>query len=129
MIVDTSAIIAFLFEEPERVTFTELMGHAERVLLSAGNWVELAAVLRRPTNESARESLSVLMREMRVQLVPVSSVQARIGHDAYLIYGKGNHEANLNFGDCFAYALSKETGLPLLFKGDDFSKTDVVSAI
>jgi len=128
MIVDTSAIMAILLEEPERPAFVQLLANADQVLLSAGSWIELAAVLRRPTNESARESLSVLMTELRVELVPVSTVQARIGHQAYLTYGKGNHEANLNFGDCFAYALAKETGLPLLFKGNDFIYTDIIAA-
>ncbi len=129
MIVDTSALVAILQEEPERPSFLAVIAAAKRKLISAGNWVELGAVLSRTADDEMRRRLYALIDLTRIEIAPVTAAQAQLGHDAYLKFGKGRHAARLNFGDCFAYALVKETGLPLLFKGDDFVHTDIVSAV
>ena len=129
MIVDTSAIMAILQEEPERPAYVAVLAEADQAFLSAGNWIELGAVLKRPGDEGPRRALDSLIEQLHITIAPVTVVQARIGHAAYLRYGKGNHPAKLNLGDCFAYALAKETGLPLLFKGADFTQTDIAPAI
>lgn len=131
MIIDTSAIMAILLNEPEREPFTKAIGRAPRRLFSAGSWVELAAVLTRgPGRVLDPAYVSRLIQSLGFEIVPVTVEQAAVGHAAYREYGLGTaHPAHLNFGDCFAYALAKATGEPLLFKGDDFSETDIVSAL
>ena len=97
--------------------------------LSAGTWIELAAVIGR-RKLTTFEHLAAVVDDLQLLLEAVTAEQARIGHEAYRVYGLGSaHPARLNFGDCFAYALAKATGEPLLFKGDDFIHTDIVSAI
>lgn len=128
MIVDTSAIIAILLGEPEKSAFFDKLVDAPALLVSAGSWVELAAVQVRG-NRDFQRALDDLFEAAGLEIAPVSVTQARIAHDAYRSYGIGSsHRARLNFGDCFAYALAKETGEPLLFKGDDFSHTDIEPA-
>lgn len=128
MIVDSSAIIAILLDEPEKPLFIKRIVQGAPASLSAASWVELAAVLTRRSDDRMA-SLYRLVDELEIGIADVDIVQARIGHDAYRRYGRGSgHAANLNFGDCFAYALSRATGEPLLFKGDDFIHTDVAAA-
>jgi ribonuclease VapC len=128
MIVDTSAILAVLLDEPERQDFVEKMARAPTVQLSAGTWIELAAVQVRG-NREVRAAMTALMAEFRISIAPVTTAQGMMGHEAYHRYGIGSgHPARLNYGDCFAYALAKETGEALLFKGDDFVHTDVLAA-
>lgn len=128
MIVDSSAIIAILLDEPEKPLFIKRIVQGAPASLSAASWVELAAVLTR-RNDDRIASLYKLVDELEIGIADIDIVQARIGHDAYRRYGRGSgHPANLNFGDCFAYALSRATGAPLLFKGDDFIHTDVAIA-
>lgn len=128
MIVDSSAIIAILLDESEKPLFVERIVQGSPCSLSAASWVELAAVLTRRSDDRMA-SLYRLVDELEIGIADVDIVQARIGHDAYRRYGRGSgHAANLNFGDCFAYALSRATGEPLLFKGDDFIHTDVAAA-
>jgi ribonuclease VapC len=125
MIVDSSAIIAILLDEPEKPHFVAKILGGSPTSLSAAAWVELAAVLTRRSDDRMA-SLYKLVDELEIAIADIDIVQARIGHDAYRHYGRGSgHPANLNFGDCFAYALSRTTGEPLLFKGDDFIHTDV----
>ena len=126
MIVDTSAIMSILLDEPDALHFATAIGRASQCHLSAGTWIELAAVITR-----RKPNLSVpferFVKTSGVRIAPVTEEQARIGHDAYRRYGRGSgHPANLNFGDCFAYALARATGEPLLFKGDDFVHTDIL---
>lgn len=102
---------------------------AERALLSAGSWIELSAVLRRPEDDAVRIGLPELIKRLHIEIAPVTVEQAETGHRAYLRFGKGRHRACLNFGDCFAYALAMTMTMSLLFKGDDFSQTDVVPAL
>ncbi|MDP1025618.1 type II toxin-antitoxin system VapC family toxin [Sphingomonas sp. KR1UV-12] len=130
MIVDTSAILAVLIEEPDAAIFDALLSKTPGVRLSAGSWVELAAVLLRRFRGMHDATLAGMMAEWRIEIAPVTTTQAHLAALAYRTYGIGTgHPARLNFGDCFAYALAKETGEPLLFKGDDFGRTDVVPAI
>lgn len=128
MIVDSSVIIAIVLEEPEQEMFNAILAQSNDSKLSAGSWIELAAVM---TNRAAilAPTIDRLMAHFQIEIAAVTADQARIGHEAYRRYGRGSgHPARLNFGDCFAYALSRATGEPLLFKGDDFSQTDIVAA-
>ena len=129
MIIETSALMAILLGEPEQEAFTLALRKAGDCRLSAGSWIELAAVITRRLPAWGGE-LDRLMQRFDIAIAPVSVVQARIGHEAYRRYGIGaGHPARLNFGDCFAYALAKESDEPLLFKGDDFARTDVTPAL
>ena len=130
MIIDTSAIMAFLLNEPEKGPVTHAMVRAAELAMSAGSWLELGAVLTRCGDAEMARDAERLFAELRIQIVPITVEQAALGREAYRRYGRGtNHPAGLNFGDCFAYALAKETGRPLLFKGDDFPHTDIMSAV
>ena len=130
MILDTSALIAILKGEPEALLFATAMERADTRRLSAANFVELAAVI--DSRRSARASLRMdeLLANSMTLIEPVIEAQARIAREAYRDFGKGSgHPAQLNFGDCFAYALAKTFGEPLLFKGNDFGHTDIAQAI
>lgn len=130
MIVDTSAIMAVVLKEAEKDAFLAAMVAADRLLMSAGNWLELEAVIvRRGTPMSGRHA-ERLIAALGISIEPFSVEQARIARSGYRQFGRGTqHAAGLNFGDCFAYALAKETGDPLLFKGDDFRRTGIASAL
>lgn len=128
MIVDTSAIIAILIGEPDQDALTRILALAPFRQMSAGSWVELEVVLSRRRDRSLRPRLDALLKLFPVDIAPVTAEQAEVGATAYRTFGKGNHPARLNFGDCFAYALARTTGQPLLFKGDDFIHTDIVPA-
>ncbi len=130
MIVDTSAIVAVILREPEAEQFETLIAAHLYPRLSAGSWVELAAIMTRRLHGAHDENLDRLMTQWRLEIAPVTTAQAHIARVAYRTYGIGSgHPARLNFGDCFSYALAKETGEPLLFKGDDFSRTDIAAAV
>ncbi|MDH3473414.1 MAG: type II toxin-antitoxin system VapC family toxin [Rhodospirillales bacterium] len=125
MVVDTSALLAIFFLEAEAEAFTRAIRDAEAPLLSAANLVETSIVLDSRVAGSSAEELDAFIAGSGLEVEPVTSAQAQIARDAYRAYGKGIHPAGLNFGDCFAYALAKAAGLPLLYKGRDFPKTDV----
>jgi ribonuclease VapC len=130
MIVDSSAIIAILRGEPEAQAFAEAMEKAETLLMSAGTLFEASMVADkfRDPKISARFDEIVGHRSMTVE--PVTTAQARIARQAYRDYGKGSgHPANLNFGDCFSYALARDKREPILYKGDDFGHTDLRSPL
>ena len=127
MIVDTSAIIAILRDERDAAAFAEAIAKASRRSLSAATFVESAAVIDGSNDPIASRRFDDLLREAQFVIEPVTEVQARVARDAYRDFGKGRHRAGLNFGDCFAYALARVSGEPLLFKGDDFKHTDVES--
>jgi ribonuclease VapC len=129
MVVDTSAILAVLFEESEADAFLRHLRAAVRPVLSAANWLELAIVVDGRKGPQWLPELDAFLAGLDVVTVPVSVNQARIAREAYRRFGKGNHPAGLNFGDCFAYALAKERDLPLLFKGADFPLTDLRPAL
>ena len=130
MIVDTSAVIAVLFQEPEAQRFSDLIGQTMDCRISAANYFEAAIVLDGSRNPIVSRRLDEFILRAEVVIEPVTAVQARIAREAYQYFGKGSgHPAQLNFGDCFSYALAVETDQPLLFKGNDFSQTDVRSAL
>lgn len=130
MILDASAVIAILRDEPEAAHFARAIQDAGHRRISAVNYVEAAAVIDRSRDPVASRQFDDLLREARVTVEPVTQVQARIARAAYRDFGKGSgHPAKLNFGDCFAYALAKDMGEPLLFKGDDFPHTDIACAL
>ncbi len=129
MIIDTSALIAILRGEVEAERCALLIeSHAVR-RMSAANFVEAAVVIDGSRDPIASRRFDELLKEAQIIVEPVTEVQARVAREAYRDFGKGSgHPAKLNFGDCFAYALAKTTGEPLLFKGDDFIHTDVIPA-
>lgn len=130
MIVDTSVLMAILREEPEADAFAKHLAQASYIGLSAGSWLELAAVTTRGGGNDLFRRSEELVADTAAVILPVTIEQARIARDAYRRFGRGTgHPARLNYGDCFAYALAIATGAPLLFKGDDFSRTDVVAAL
>ena len=130
MIVDTSAIVAILRDETEARKFAEAIAAASNARVSAVNFVEAAAVIDAARNPVASRRFDDFMREAQLIVEPVTTEQARIAREAYRDFGKGSgHAAGLNFGDCFAYALARATGEPILFKGNDFSQTDLKPAL
>jgi ribonuclease VapC len=129
MIIDTSALIAILRDEPDARRFAEAIEAASERRISAATYVELGAVIDGARDAVASRRVDELIDVARITIEPVTATQARVAREAYRDFGKGSHHAaGLNFGDCFAYALTKETGEPLLFKGDDFSRTDITAA-
>jgi ribonuclease VapC len=128
VVIDTSAFVAILLAEPGYERLNERIVGASRRLVSAATVVEAAIVLiSRPQAQNA-PLLEVFLREAQIESVPVTMEHAQAAIDAFRRFGKGRHPAGLNFGDCFAYALAAVTGEPLLFKGDDFAKTDIAVA-
>lgn len=129
MIIDSSALIAILRDEPEARRFAEAIGTAALRRVSATTYVEVGAVIDAGRDPVASRLFDELLQTAGVVVEPVTVEQARIAREAYRDFGKGSgHRAGLNFGDCFAYALAKVTGEPLLFRGDDFVHTDVARA-
>ncbi len=130
MIVDTSALIAILRDEPEAPLFAKAIEAATVRRVSAVNFVEAAVVIDASRSPVASRRFDEMVREAGLKVESVGIEQARIAREAYRDFGRGSgHKARLNFGDCFAYALAIWTGEPLLFKGDDFTHTDVKSAL
>ncbi len=129
MIIDTSAVLAILFAEGDAVRFADAIAGAGHRAMSAANFLEAGVVVDNQLGPAAGRQLDALLARAEVEVVPVTRAQAEIARQAYLDYGKGNHPARLNFGDCFAYALAKSANRPLLYKGDDFSRTDIASAL
>ena len=125
MIVDTSALLAILFAEPEAEDFARAIAGAEVCRMSAANLLEAGIVADNQADVRAGNQLDALVANFRLRIEPVTEAQVRIARQAYLDFGRGSHPAALNFGDCFAYALAKATGEPLLFKGEDFARTDI----
>lgn len=129
MIVDTSALLAILQDEPERCAFSEAIERAESRSISAGNFIEVSMILESRFGPEGVRDLDLLLSKAQIVLIPVDGDQAHLARQAFRDYGKGRHPAALNFGDCFAYALAKARGEPLLSKGADFRKTDVEAAV
>ena len=126
MIIDASALIAILRDEPEAAGCAVAIEAASIRRISAANFLEAAIVIDASRDPIASRRFDDLLREAQIVVEPVTEAQARIAREAYRDYGRGSsHPARLNFGDCFAYGLARETGEPLLFKGDDFTQTDI----
>ena len=130
IVVDTSALIAILFAEPDKGIFENVIAGGERCVMSAVNAHETATVLRVRHGAAAVEKLWQLLADSDIEIVPFDEAQVRAAALAFDLYGKGiNPKARLNLSDCAAYALAKTLNAPLLFKGDDFTHTDVQSPL
>jgi ribonuclease VapC len=128
MIVDSSAIIAILRNEPDAAAMAEALQEAPIRRISAVTYVEAAVVADNDRNPLLSRRFDRLVRDAQMLVEPVTARQAELARQAYRDFGKGRHKAGLNLGDCFAYALAKEMDEPLLFKGDDFCHTDIEAA-
>ena len=128
MIIDTSAILTILPDEEERRHFNEAIEAAATVRLSTATYVETSIVIESRFGAAGLQDLDRFIEFAGIELVSVDTKQAKAARAAFSTYGKGRHPASLNFGDCFSYALSWVFGEPLLFKGNDFSRTDIVPA-
>lgn len=126
MVIDPSALIAYLKGEPEAGRLESVMLDAASLHLSAGSWVEAGIVADSLRGEEGGRRLDALIDRLRIEIVPLTERHAEIARTAYQQYGKGHHRARLNLGDCFSYALARALAEPLLFVGNDFSHTDVV---
>lgn len=125
MVIDTSAILAILLNEPDAPAF-ELAIESDPVrLMSAASFLETAIVVEARLGDSAGRELDLLIYRAGITIVSVTAEQAEVARDASRRFGRGRHAAALDFGDCFAYALSQTSGEPLLFEGDNFRQTDV----
>jgi len=129
MIVDSSALVAIVRNEPDRAVFLQALSTTEN-FISAASYFEAAIVVDGSRNPALSRYFDEFLASAAIIIEPVTEHQARIAREAYRDYGKGSgHPARLNFGDCFAYALARDRGEPLLYKGTDFSHTDIRSAI
>lgn len=127
MVIDTSAMIACLFDEPERISFIDAIDGAEAKLISVVSFVEASFVVLGKKGDEGILDLARFIGRARIENVPVDADQADLAVEAFRRFGKGRHPARLNIGDCFAYALARATGQPLLFKGGDFALTDIAA--
>ena len=128
MVIDTSALLAIVLDEPEREAFLTKMSLDSQVFIAAANYVEAAIVITARRGSAAATQLRAFVDESGIAIVAVDEGLSEAAIDAFRRFGKGRHPAGLNFGDCFAYALASLTGEPLLYKGDDFAKTDIAAA-
>jgi ribonuclease VapC len=125
MVIDTSALMAILQDEPDANSFTEAIANAAVRRMSIANWVECSTLMESRQRAMGLRDLDRLLDHGRVQLVPVDAEQGRLARDGFCRFGKGRHPAGLNYGDCFAYALASKLKEPLLCKGRDFAQTDI----
>lgn len=128
MVIDTSAIIAIAFDEPEASAFETCIADDPVRLISAATVFEASMVLESRLGEQGGSELDLWLHRINAEVVPVSADHSDQARRTWRRYGKGRHPAGLNFGDCFSYALAKLTNEPLLFKGNDFSQTDIPAA-
>ena len=126
MVIDTSAIVAILFGEPDADAFAEAIEQDPVRLMSAASVLEAATVVESELGDPGGRELDLMLYKAGITVVPFSPDHLAAARHAFRVFGKGRHAAALNFGDCFSYALSKSTGESLLFKGADFPHTDVV---
>ena len=130
MIVDTSAVVAILRDEPDADRYTDALAAATDPKMSAGTYLKACIVVDLNRDPVLSRRLDDLLTVAGITIQPVTQQHAEIARSAYRDFGKGSgHPAGLNFGDCFAYALARAAGEPLLFKGDDFGRTDVATAV
>jgi len=128
MILDTSAMVAVLYREREAPAFVQLIHDAELCRVSVATYVELSMVIENQLGPEGMRQAEAFFRRAGIVIEPVTVDHGELARQAFLDFGKGRHKAGLNYGDCFSYALAKATGEPLLFKGNDFSQTDIESA-
>lgn len=125
MVIDTSALLAILQNEPERRKFNEAIEAAETRSMSTASFLEISMIVESRYGADGVRDLDLLIAKAKVSLVPVDEDQAHLARQGFQKFGKGRHPAGLNYGDCFSYALARSLEQPLLFKGGDFSQTDV----
>ena len=125
MVIDTSALLAILQDEPERRSFNEAIEAADRRLMSAATFLECSMILESRYGAEALRDFDHFIARAQITIVPVDVEQARIARDAFRRFGKGRHPAGLNFGDCCSYALARSRRDTLLFKGNDFAQSDI----
>lgn len=128
MVIDSSALLAIVLDEPERQTFLSKISLDARPLIAAANYVEAAIVLVSRRGPAAAVELRGFLEEAGIEIAEVNDAVSEAAIEAFARFGKGRHPAGLNFGDCFAYALASIMGERLLYKGDDFAKTDIDAA-
>lgn len=128
MIVDSSAILAIAFQEPEAVRLAAAIASAPEQRISSVNWLETMMVVESRAGALAADDALLILGQLAVETLPFDAAHMHEAHEAWRRYGKGRHPAALNLGDCCAYAASRIEGQPLLFKGNDFGKTDVEKA-
>lgn len=129
MILDSSALVAILFKEPEAERLAATIRDTDTTAIAAPTLLETAIVAEGRTLPGMAEKLDALMGAIHPEIVPFTAEHASLAREAWRRFGKGRHKAGLNLGDCFSYALAKERGQPLLFKGEDFAATDIEPAI
>jgi ribonuclease VapC len=130
MVIDSSVLLAILLDESEAADFLQAIKRSATRRISAASFLETGMVLLRGKSGQMQKPFEELIVSLRISITPVTEQQARAALDAFSVYGKGHgHPAGLNFGDCFSYALSKVSNEPLLYKGRDFSETDIPSAL
>ena len=129
MILDTSAVLAVLFTEADAALYAEAISEADSCRISAANFVEVSIVVEAQAGDGGMRQCDAFFHRAGVSIEPVTEEQALLARQGFSDYGKGRHPAGLNFGDCFAYALAKALGEPLLFKGQDFRRTDIQAAL
>ncbi|MDZ7754033.1 MAG: type II toxin-antitoxin system VapC family toxin [Gammaproteobacteria bacterium] len=127
MVLDSSALIAILMNEPERRTFVTVIEAAAPCVMSVANFLETAIVIEARFGMEGARDLDLFLSKAHIELIPVDVDQGNLARRAYREFGKGRHPAGLNYGDCFAYALAKVEGAPLLYKGQDFIHTDLAT--
>ena len=128
MVVDSSALVSILLQEPEHRRLFDKAANAELTIVGAPVALETVMVLSGRSDKDPRSLLASLLRTMAAEIVPFTEEHYEAAVSAFLRYGKGRHPAALNFGDCMSYALARVSGLPLLYTGNDFSKTDITAA-
>ncbi|MCY3762419.1 MAG: type II toxin-antitoxin system VapC family toxin [Gemmatimonadetes bacterium] len=128
MIVDSSALLAVLFREEDAERYEKAIAAAPNCRMSVANLLEVFVVVERRGGTAAGQECDAFLDKAEIDPAPVMPEHAQEARRAWRRFGKGNHPAALNFGDCFAYALARTTGEPLLFKGDDFARTDIEAA-
>lgn len=129
MILDTSALLAILLKEPEAAQFAASIEHsADEVRMSAASYFEASIIIDRYGDAVRRAMLDTFLEQFEIKIEPVTVEQAKVARQAFREFGKGNHPAGLNFGDCFTYALARTRRERLLFKGNDFLRTDLIPA-
>ena len=125
MVIDSSAIVAILLNEADAADIAQAIESNSQRLLSAANLLEASIVIENRKGEAGGRELDLLIYRAAIEIVAVDQEQAQLARIAWRRFGKGRHPAGLNYGDCFAYALARTRQLPLLFQGDDFSRTDI----
>lgn len=129
MVVDTSALLCILLDAPDAPRYAESLAAAPRVLVGAPTWLEASLVVMARLGPEGQAELLLLLEALQGMVVPFDEATAYAAYAGWVRFGRGRHPAGLNFGDCCAYAVAARHGEPLLYKGDDFARTDVASAL